>query len=641
MSWSAWWGGSSGSGGRPSRCGERRGCSRGWRAAVEGDAGAAGAGGALAEAWNGWAGAWGKVLGVLGADGEGAWGCGEEGGSVEEAGAHSAPPRRREGWIGRARAGLDRWLGGLHSLNDWCAWRRERGVAVGRGLGALVGAYERGVVGRGELSAVFERSFGERWLVASADASGEIRSFNARAHEGVMERFGQLDKDLITLTRLTVASRLAERLPGPGAAVAASSEVGILRRELEKRSRHLPTRKLIEALPNLLPRLKPCFLMSPLSVAQYLDPGLPPFDLVVFDEASQIPVWDAIGSVARGADVIVVGDSKQMPPTNFFTTMESGEDEESVAADDELESILQECNASGVPSLRLKWHYRSRHESLIAFSNHHYYGDDLHTFPSPVQQSPELGVSFHLVEGAEYDRGGTRTNRVEAEAVVAEVLRRLGAPGASGSIGIVTFNSQQQGLIEDLLDEARRDRPEIERFFTGAEEPVFVKNLENVQGDERDTIIFSVGFGRDAAGRVSMNFGPLNAEGGERRLNVAITRARDRLLVFSSMQPDAIDLSRTRALGVRHFRQFLEFAQRGIGAMAEATAAHSGAARPSGFEEAVRAGAGRARVGGGLAGGVRGVPGGPGGAGPGGAGALSAGDRVRRADVRAGEHGAG
>jgi hypothetical protein len=285
----------------------------------------------------------------------------------------------------------------------------------------------------------------------------------------------------------------------------------------------------------------------------------------------------------------VVGDSKQMPPTNFFTTMESGEDEESVAADDELESILQECNASGVPSLRLKWHYRSRHESLIAFSNHHYYGDDLHTFPSPVQQSPELGVSFHLVEGAEYDRGGTRTNRVEAEAVVAEVLRRLGAPGASGSIGIVTFNSQQQGLIEDLLDEARRDRPEIERFFTGAEEPVFVKNLENVQGDERDTIIFSVGFGRDAAGRVSMNFGPLNAEGGERRLNVAITRARDRLLVFSSMQPDAIDLSRTRALGVRHFRQFLEFAQRGIGAMAEATAAHSGAARPSGFEEAVRA----------------------------------------------------
>ncbi|MCC7389125.1 MAG: DUF4011 domain-containing protein [Phycisphaerales bacterium] len=556
------------------------------RAAVEGDAGAAGAGRELAEAWNGWAGAWGKVREVLVVDGEGAWGCGEGGGSVEEERARS-----EVGWLGRARAGLERWLGGLHALNDWCAWRRERGVAVGRGLGALVGAYERGEVGRGELAAVFERSFGERWLVASADASGAIRSFNARAHEGVMERFGQLDKDLITLTRLAVASRLAERLPGPGAAVAASSEVGILRRELEKRSRHLPTRKLIEALPNLLPRLKPCFLMSPLSVAQYLDPGLPPFDLVVFDEASQIPVWDAIGSVARGADVIVVGDSKQMPPTNFFTTVEGGEDDSvsAPAGEDELESILQECNASGVPSLRLKWHYRSRHESLIAFSNHHYYGDDLHTFPSPVQQSPELGVSFQLVEGAEYDRGGTRTNRVEAGAVVAEVLRRLEEPGATGSIGIVTFNSQQQGLIEDLLDEARRTRPEIERFFTGAEEPVFVKNLENVQGDERDTIIFSVGFGRDAAGRVSMNFGPLNAEGGERRLNVAITRARDRLLVFSSMEPDAIDLSRTRALGVRHFRQFLEFARRGIGAMAEATAAHAGAARPSGFEEAVRA----------------------------------------------------
>ena len=543
------------------------------RAAAEGDERTARAGKAAAEAWNGWSGAWGKLREVLQAED----GLGE--------GAH------REGWLARVRGALERWSGGLHALNDWCAWRHQRDTAMAAGLGPIIDSYESDAIARTALGEAFERSYGERWLVQAADASDPIRSFNARAHETTVDRFGALDKELLTLTRLTVASRLADRLPGLGAQVAASSEVGILRRELEKRSRHLPTRRLIELLPNLLPRLKPCFLMSPLSVAQYLDPHTEPFDLVVFDEASQIPVWDAIGSIARGAEVIVVGDSKQMPPTNFFTTMEAEDDDSGAAAagDDELESILQECNASGVPSLRLKWHYRSRHESLIGFSNHHYYDNDLHTFPSPIEQSPELGVSFHPVEGAVYARGGTRTNRVEAEAVVAEVLRRLAQPDATGSIGIVTFNQPQQGLIEDLLDTARREQPALERFFTEAEEPVFVKNLENVQGDERDTIIFSVGYARDEAGKVSMNFGPLNAEGGERRLNVAITRARYRLLVFSSMPPDAIDLSRTRALGVHHFRRFLEYAQRGPGAMAEASAAHEGAATPSPFEEAVRA----------------------------------------------------
>lgn len=521
-----------------------------------------------------WADAWGPVQELLEIDRKVAWGA-----------ATAAA------WFARAGETLERWSAGLRSLNDWCAWRRERAAACASGLGKLVTAYEQGEIERGELGAVFERSFGERWLVQVADASAPIREFNARAHTSAIERFRELDKEVIRLTRRVVVAGLAERLPGVGPSVSPGSEVGILRRELEKRSRHMPTRRLIESLPNLLPRLKPCFLMSPLSVAQYLDPEQPPFDLVVFDEASQIPAWDAVGSIARGADVIVVGDSKQLPPTNFFGTVDSGDDDERlvVPVDDELESILQECNASGVPGLRLRWHYRSRHESLIAFSNHHYYDDELHTFPSPVAHSPELGVSFHRVEGAVYDRGGSRTNRVEAEAVVAEVVRRLGEPGATGSIGVVTFNAPQQGLIEDLFDEARRAHPEIEPFFTNAEEPVFVKNLENVQGDERDTIIFSVGYGPDADGRMSMNFGPLNVEGGERRLNVAVTRSRYRLLVFCSMQPETIDLSRTRATGVHHFKRFLMYAQRGPGAIAESAAAHTGASTPSELESAVRA----------------------------------------------------
>jgi len=528
---------------------------------------------AFVEASAGWSAAWDAAASLLEAEPLAAWGSADE-----------------SEWLGRAREALDRWGQNLQSLNDWCAWRRERLASCESGLAPVVDAYETGSIERPQLSSVFERSFGERWLVQTADASRAIREFNARAHGSAIDRFRQLDREVIRLTRRVVAGRLAERVPGVGASVSSSSEVGILRRELEKRSRHMPTRRLIESLPNLLPRLKPCFLMSPLSVAQYLDADHPPFDLVVFDEASQIPVWDAIGSIARGTDAIIVGDSKQLPPTNFFSTVESDDDEGLVApVDDELESILQECNASGVPALRLKWHYRSRHESLITFSNHHYYDDQLHTFPSPVEHSPELGVSFRRVEGAVYDRGGTRTNRVEAEAVVAEVVRRLGEPGANGSIGVVTFNQPQQGLIEDLFDEARREHPEIERFFVGVEEPVFVKNLENVQGDERDTIIFSVGYGPDAAGKMSMNFGPLNAEGGERRLNVAVTRSRYRLLVFCSMQPEAIDLSRTRATGVHHFKRFLMYAQRGPGVMAEAAAAHAEAGSPSDLERTVRA----------------------------------------------------
>ncbi|MBK7403039.1 MAG: DUF4011 domain-containing protein [Phycisphaerales bacterium] len=524
----------------------------------------------LVEAWNGWTGAWKSLRDLLSADAKATWGPGAE-----------------SAWLQRAGEALRRWRDNLRLLNDWCLWQRERAAAAESGLAPLLEAYEQSRAARADLGAILERSFGERWLVETADASEPIRNFNARAHTEVIDRFRRLDQQLIALTRLTVAARLAERLPGRGVA-AASSEVGILERERQKRARHLPTRRLIELLPNLLPRIKPCFLMSPLSVAQYLDPRLPPFDLVVFDEASQIPVWDAIGTIARARDVIVVGDSKQLPPTNFFSTIEgTDEAETSAPEDDELESILQECNASGVPSLRLKWHYRSRHESLITFSNHHYYDDQLQTFPSPLERSDRLGVSFHLIENAVYDRGGSRTNKVEAEAVVAEVLARLAEPDATGSIGIVTFNAQQQGLIEDMLDQARRERPEIERFFTEAEEPVFIKNLENVQGDERDAIIFSVGFGPDDQGRMSMNFGPLNADGGERRLNVAITRARSRLLVFSSMRPDAIDLSRTRALGVQHFRRFLEYAQRGPGAIAEAIAAHREAMTPSPFERSL------------------------------------------------------
>ncbi len=525
----------------------------------------------LVECWNQWAKAWSTIGNVLVTTSESAF--------YDATG----------GWLTVVAGVLQRWLGSLEELNVWCTWRRSRDAAVLAGLGDLITLYEHGECRREELGSVFERSFGLKWFNAVANGVDVVRNFNAEAHTDTITRFKEMDGRSIRLSRSVVSARLRAAAPTTPTQASSQSEIGILRRELEKKRRHLPTRRLIEAMPTLLPRLKPCFLMSPLSVAQFLDTRLPQFDIVVFDEASQIPVWDAIGAIARGTEVIVVGDSKQLPPTNFFNTLDGEEESESddIGIED-MESILNECNASGIPGMRLRWHYRSRHESLIAFSNHHYYQNELHTFPSPEQRSDRLGVTFRHVANGVYDRGGSRTNRIEAEQVVDEVIRMLRDPLSSDSIGVVTFNQAQQNLIEDLMDTKRRAMPEIEPYFTNEVlEPVFIKNLENVQGDERDAIIFSVAYGPDQTGKPSMNFGPLNKDGGERRLNVAVTRARRRLIVFSSLTSDQIDLKRTRAVGVRHFKTFLDYANRGPQAIAEAVV-HSGDREfESGFEQAV------------------------------------------------------
>jgi very-short-patch-repair endonuclease len=292
-----------------------------------------------------------------------------------------------------------------------------------------------------------------------------------------------------------------------------------------------------------------------------------------------------VGAMARGRQVVMVGDPKQLPPTSFFDRAEADLDDEDVEGD--LESILDECLGANLPTMNLAWHYRSRHESLIAFSNHRYYGGGLVTFPSPMTE--DRGVSFHLVAGV-YEKGGARINKPEAKALVADLVGRLKSPGFRESgltVGVVTFNSEQQALIEDLLDEERRKDPTIESHFAEITlEPVFVKNLESVQGDERDIMYFSITYGPDLHGAVSMNFGPMNRSGGERRLNVAITRARHELRVFSSLRAEQIDLARTQSSGVRDLKHFLEFAERGARALAEATSGSLGGFE-SPFEEAV------------------------------------------------------
>jgi superfamily I DNA and/or RNA helicase/very-short-patch-repair endonuclease len=349
-------------------------------------------------------------------------------------------------------------------------------------------------------------------------------------------------------------------------------EMASVLRELAKQRAHLPVRQLVHRIPNLLPKLKPCLLMSPLSVAQYLDATHSNFDAVVFDEASQIPVWDAVGAIARGKQLVLVGDPKQLPPTNFFNRADDADDSGMDNAEDapvqDLESILDECLGAGLPTLRLEWHYRSRHGSLITFSNHRYYDSRLITFPSPVTN--DLAVKLKVLPGV-YDRGASRTNRIEADAIVKEIVEHFSDDAKRKlTMGVVTFNQTQQRLIETLLDEELRKSPELERRIAEhGPERLFVKNLENVQGDERDFILFSITYGKDAAGKMPMIFGPLNQDGGQRRLNVAITRARVGVTIFSSIRPEEIDLSRTRSAGVTDLKNYLEFAIKGPRAIVE------------------------------------------------------------------------
>lgn len=425
-----------------------------------------------------------------------------------------------------------------------------------------------------------------RWIAPQLiDTSDDLRQFKASSHEQLIHEFRELDAQVAHTTSDYVAAIAAQTVPDPFAKDS-PKEFGVLARELQKKTRHKPVRSLFNEMGFRLLDLCPCMMMSPLSVAQFLPSNFNGFDLVVFDEASQMTTWDSVGAIARGKNVIVVGDPKQMPPTSFF----SGAVDVDNPDEEDLESILDQALAARLPHLRLKGHYRSRHETLIAFSNSKYYENSLVTYPSA--DTKESAVTLHRVEGV-YSKGTGRNNPIEATAVVNEIVKRLTDPArCHQSIGVVTLNTEQQRTVEDLLDDARRKHPQIEAYFksTDTYDGVFIKNLESVQGDERDIIILSLGYGpTEAGGRtMSMNFGPLNKSGGERRLNVAITRATTEVIVFSSFDSSMIDLSRSSALAVEHLKHYLEFAEKGPIALAEqSTAAYGVDQFDSDFEQAV------------------------------------------------------
>jgi superfamily I DNA and/or RNA helicase len=313
-------------------------------------------------------------------------------------------------------------------------------------------------------------------------------------------------------------------------------------------------------------------MMSPLSIANYLPPGALTFDLIIFDEASQVKPVDALGAIARGQQVVVVGDSKQLPPTSFFDSLVGSDDaepEDEATTTSDIESVLGLFCSRGAHQRMLRWHYRSRHESLIMVSNHLFYEDKLVVFPSPDRDRTKLGLLYRRLENAPYERSRTRTNPVEAKTVAAAVMAHARSQlklsrEQRDTLGVVAFSVVQMDAILSQVELLRRQDPSCEEFFSyPPREPFFVKNLENVQGDERDVILISVGYGRTVEGYLAMSFGPLNRAGGERRLNVLISRARKRCEVFTTLCADDIDLSKTSSAGVAALKTFLKYAQTG------------------------------------------------------------------------------
>jgi hypothetical protein len=402
-----------------------------------------------------------------------------------------------------------------------------------------------------------------------------VRKLGLKQHEQIRKRFRGLDEQVMALRRERIAHDLAQR-PVPkgrsGAKVGDFTDLELINREINKKKRHLPIRKLVARAGPALQALKPCFMMGPLSVAQFLPPADLAFDLVIFDEASQVRPEDAIGAIARGRQVVVVGDGYQLPPTNFFQRLNVDDADVDGASDGQgidglgvgaiAESIL-DLAESRFPRKRLLWHYRSAHESLIAFSNRSFYDGSLLIFPSPARSDPRLGIAFHPIENGMFDKG---RNRAEAERV-AEAAAAFLRDHPQRSLGVVAMNVEQTALIRELVDERMRDDPTIlihAEDYEQQSEPFFIKNLENVQGDERDVIMISMTYGpATPGGRVMQRFGPINQEDGWRRLNVLFTRAKERMDVFASMRVSDVLISDTPSRGVRTLRNFLEYAETG------------------------------------------------------------------------------
>jgi len=463
--------------------------------------------------------------------------------------------------------------------DEWHAFGRALEILRRHGLDDLVGRAVEQRVPPENFRETVERAVLEAWVEHQLTHDERLKPVLATERDRLIADFQELDRLLVSGAAAQVIDACNARRPRPNL-----GQTAILQREAEKKSRHKPVRRLLEETRDVVPLLKPCFMMSPLTVSRFLPPDFR-FDMVIFDEASQVLPQDAINCVYRADALIVAGDQKQLPPTSFFSASEEEDDEYDEDAPDSYESLLDLCKGSGLlRSLSLNWHYRSRHEDLIAFSNHHFYGGALVTFPGARHEGDDVGVTFTKVAGV-YDRGRTRANAVEAAEVARRVLHHY-TTRPKLSLGVVALSDAQARAIEDAVEEARLQRPDLDPYFTAEDrlDGFFVKNLETVQGDERDVIILSVGYGPDRDGHVHMNFGPINRANGWRRLNVAVTRARYRVEVVSSLSGAQIREGDNKSLN--YFKSYLDYAERGPKVLAQ-RALDLHAAPESPFEESV------------------------------------------------------
>ncbi|MYR47392.1 DUF3320 domain-containing protein [Streptomyces sp. SID5910] len=482
-----------------------------------------------------------------------------------------------------AEALLDRMSDDPYGPDAWIRSAEARDVLGGYGLKELPSQMAERDVPAPLFRVAVERTVLRAWVEHQMATDSRLSAVRATDRDQLVERYRRLDRGLVQAAHATVIAACNARRPRR----ATTGQAAILSRQAKLQRRHMPVRRLLDETRDVVQRLKPCFMMSPLTVSQYLPPDFR-FDVVIFDEASQVLPQDAVNAVYRGDALIVAGDPRQLPPTSFFSAGGDSDDDDEWDEEipDSFESILDACKASGVlREMSLRWHYRSRHENLIAFSNHEFYDNSMVVFPGAVTDGHDVGVAFFKADGV-YDRSNRRDNVREAELVAERVIRHFSTrPGRS--LGIVTLSKAQADAVEDAVAKARQARPDLDEYFT--EDRLggfFVKNLETVQGDERDVIILSVGYGPDAQGKLRAQFGPINREGGWRRLNVAVTRARHRVEVVASFH--GADLPDSANKSVQHLKRYLQYAEQGPAVLATA-APDADAAPESPFEEDVLA----------------------------------------------------
>lgn len=420
------------------------------------------------------------------------------------------------------------------------------------------------------------------WIDHEISVNKALKTHRFIERDELVKNFAELDRRLVETNVARIVEVANEQRPG-----ANLGQAKVIQSQAQLKRGHMPIRHLVNKTSIVTQVLKPVFMMSPLSVSQFLDPSIR-FDVVIFDEASQVLPEDAVNCIYRADSFIIAGDDKQLPPTNFFESTnfsESEEEEEGISAARDFESILSIAKGSGAfTNLTLKWHYRSRNEDLITFSNHRFYESELITFPSSATRGPDVGVEFFLVSNGVYTRGEARNNIIEARRVADRIERHFDTR-PNLSLGVITLSQTQASAIESAKEELLDRRPDLEKYFDESRlDGFFIKNLESVQGDERDVLIFSIGYGRDIHGKFTMNFGPMSGEGGWRRLNVAVTRARQRNEIVASFLPGDITSGSNRS--TNELRRYLDYAFRGIPALGlEDTGSLGGAESP--FEESV------------------------------------------------------